>query len=121
MTIYAYSDGGVRGRNTRNVETWGSFKVGSNPIEEREFGIGSNQTAEVNTLIACLTYIWSKGIDNVVVYIDSQWTFNTVSGIWKVKDARLNPLVKRASELMRLTGVELEWRPREEIVAVLGH
>lgn len=121
MTIYAYSDGGVRGRNTRGVETWGSFKVGNNPIEEREFGIGSNQTAEVNTLIACLSYIWAKEIDDVVVYIDSQWTFNTVSGIWEARDARLIPLVKRASELMRLTGVELEWRPREEIVAVLGH
>ena len=121
MTVCAYSDGGVRGRNTRNVETWGSFKVGSNPIEEREFGMGSNQTAEVNTLIACLTYIYANNISNVCVYIDSQWTFNAVSGIWKVKDSRLKPLVKRAAELMRLTGAELEWRPREEIVAVLGH
>jgi len=121
MTVYAYSDGGVRGRNTRNVETWGSFKVGSNPIEEREFGVGSNQTAEVSTLIACLSYIKIYEIKNVRVYIDSQWTFNTVSGFWKVKDARLKPLVKRATELMVATGVELEWRPREEIVAVLGH
>lgn len=121
MTIYAYSDGGVRGRNTRNVETWGSFKVGNSPIEEREFGIGSNQTAEVDTLTACLEYIHEHGIKNVCVYIDSQWTFNTVSGIWKVKDARLKPLVEAAKILMSKTGAELEWRPRGEIVAVLGH
>jgi len=125
MTIYAYSDGGCRGRNSRNCQTWGSFRVGDDPIVECDFGIGSNQTAEVNALIACLEYIKEHRTQDIVVCIDSQWTYNMMFGIWRIKDERLKLLIETAKYLLRSiymeTEIKLEWHPREDIVAVLGH
>ena len=123
--ITCYSDGGCNGRNTRDGDTYGSFKVFNDGVEvhhERiEHGVGSNNTSEHKTLIKALAYCLENGLQSPTVYIDSQLVYHQCRGEWKVKDERLKPLREEAAKLIKAVGAELVWIRRDKIVEVLGH
>jgi len=61
-------------------------------------------------------------VQEVQVRSDSMLVVMQVGGGWRIKAAHLRPLCDRVWELMDLfADVHLEWFPRAEIVAVLGH
>jgi probable phosphoglycerate mutase len=95
-----------------------------------EFGLGTNNQAEYQTVIAALEDLLGRieraGKDptryTVLIKTDSRLVVGQVGQGWKVKEPALRPLVEGVRELSRkFAGVEYEWVPREEIVEVLGH
>jgi ribonuclease HI len=123
--ISVFSDGGCNGKNARDGDTYGSFKVFNDAVEvhhERiEHGVGSNNTSEFKTLIKALAYCLDTGRHNPTVYIDSRLVYHQCRGEWRVKDERLKPLRAEAEKLIKATGAELVWTERSKIVEKLGH
>jgi probable phosphoglycerate mutase len=53
---------------------------------------------------------------------DSQLVIYQLTGKWKVKNARMIPLVEEAKQLLRRFGTtKIAWHPRAESVKKLGH
>jgi ribonuclease H / adenosylcobalamin/alpha-ribazole phosphatase len=78
-------------------------------------GIATNNHAEYRGVIAALEYIAEHYPDaELRIELDSNLVIQQLSGNWKVKHPDLQPLVKRASELLAGTTVSLQWIPREQ-------
>jgi ribonuclease HI len=79
------------------------------------------------TLIAALKWLAKDLGDNrklskITIFGDSKLVVSQVTGVWKVKNANMIPLVKEAKELFREFGsCSIEWHPRAKSVERLGH
>ena len=118
--MIACSSGSYKILTKRNVQTWGKFKVGDSPVEERYYGKGSPQTAEFNTIIACLEYIKIRGMSGVVIWIGNEWTYTLVSGVMTVNRVSIvSPLLKRTIDLLGMVDARIELHKQSEIDEML--
>jgi probable phosphoglycerate mutase len=125
-------DGGSEGNPGRG---YGSFRLtdceGHARTVQLEFGDAvTNNQAEYRTLIAGLEAAlaltlergWSPERLSLYVFSDSKLVVEQLAGRWRVRQPQLRRLYDRARTLLRRFGrVEIAWRPREEVVALLGH
>ncbi|MGH3622339.1 MAG: bifunctional RNase H/acid phosphatase [Sciscionella sp.] len=86
-------------------------------LAERLAALGNttNNVAEYSGLIAGLEAARDLGASIVDVRMDSKLVVEQMSGRWKIKNQRLQPLALRAGELIRgFARVSFEWIPREQ-------
>jgi ribonuclease H / adenosylcobalamin/alpha-ribazole phosphatase len=115
--VIVEADGGSRG----NPGPAGYGAVVRDPttgetLAERAEAIGraTNNVAEYRGLIAGLEAAAEMSPSAVDVRLDSKLIVEQMSGRWKVKHADLQPLARRAAELVRsLPKVTFTWVPRE--------
>lgn len=131
-TYHLVFDGGSRGNPG---PSYGSYRLGParnklGPARRLEFGRGTNNEAEYQTLIAglceLLKRLAQKGENPsgtaAVIYGDSQLVIFQLEGEWKAKDPRMRRLRDEALRLMDQFGeVRLVHQPRWRSVSVLGH
>ncbi len=122
-------DGGSLGNPGKG---YGSYEIMSQGepvrLQREEFGgtITNNQ-AEYMTLIEALKWLSSELGDEaskatVEIHGDSKLVINQINGTWKVKNARMIPLVDEAKLLLKRFGkTKVAWHPRAESVKRLGH
>lgn len=67
----------------------------------RYIGIATNNQAEYRALIEGLEAVGEWRPDRVEIYLDSRLVVEQVKGNFKVKNAELQPLHRRAQELVR--------------------
>lgn len=125
-------DGGSRGNPGFG---YGSYRIsdrtGHGETVRLTFGDRvTNNEAEYRTLIAALeaalahagAHGWPPRQLTLAIVTDSQLVTHQVSGHWRVREARLRPLYERVQQLLRqFARAHIVWRPRSEIVRVLGH
>ena len=122
-------DGGSLGNPGRG---YGSYEItgphGTVAARKLEFGDAmTNNQAEFHALIAALESVLAmNGRDaktlSLAVRGDSQLVIRGLKGEWRIKHPGLQPLHRRASELLRQFGsVDLAWHPRAASVRAFGH
>ncbi len=125
-------DGGSLGNPGKG---YGSFHLsgsdGYEILERLEFGDHvTNNQAEYRTFIAGIEAALSRAestqsntmSQSISVKTDSKLVVEQVNGRWKVKHPDLQPLCRRARELLARFGkTDLTWHPRAESVKLLGH
>ncbi|WP_182544863.1 bifunctional RNase H/acid phosphatase [Halosaccharopolyspora lacisalsi] len=115
MRVVVEADGGSRGNPGPagfGAVVWDSS---GRVLAERSEGLGSatNNVAEYEGLIAGLRAAVELGATEADVRLDSKLVVEQMSGRWRVKHASLQPLARRATELVgRLERVRFEWIPR---------
>lgn len=81
----------------------------------QEIGEGTNNEAEYCALMAVLDAAVDAGVQDLVVYGDSQLVIKQVNGEWLINSQSLVPLCKTVRELRaQIARVRLCWIPREE-------
>mgnify|MGYP001369123830 CR=1 FL=1 len=122
-------DGGSLGNPGRG---YGSYEIMADGelvrLGREEFeGSLTNNQAEYMTLIEALRWLAEALGDDrrhatVEIRGDSQLVINQLNGRWKVRNARMLPLVDEANALLRQFGSSrITWHPRAESVRRLGH
>jgi ribonuclease HI len=125
-------DGGSKGNPGRG---YGSFKIfaPTGEIAHQELAYDhlgnriTNNQAEYLTLIGALELLHTilgerVGDATVTVNGDSLLVINQLLGSWKVREAELQPLHRRASDLLKPFGRrKLQWHDRSNSVRILGH
>jgi ribonuclease HI len=122
-------DGGSLGNPGKG---YGSYEImsGGEVIRlgrEQYQGSLTNNQAEYMTLIEALKWLAAELGDDasratVDIRGDSQLVIYQLTGKWKVKNARMIPLVEEAKQLLRRFGTtKIAWHPRAESVKKLGH
>lgn len=116
-TWKAWFDGATKGTNPGLRGIGGVLK---GPAGERieiceEIGHGTNNEAEYTALMAVLDAAIQAGVDDLVVYGDSQLVINQVNGAWLIKAKELVPLCQTAVSLKaQIAKVKLCWVARTE-------
>lgn len=130
--IQVIFDGGSRGNPG---EGYGSYQVRweGNPPQTVRLNFGNNYTnneAEYDTLIAALEAILKRlrdmqveaSLARVEIRGDSLLVVNQVTGVWKVKDARMEGRRDKVRALLRqFAGWSLTHHDRSNSVRELGH
>ncbi len=125
-------DGGSRGNPGFG---YGSFRLtdreGHDRIVRLEFeDLVTNNQAEYRTLIAALEAAIAHALEHgwpperlsLSITSDSKLVVEQITGRWQVRQPQLRHLYRRARALLgRFGEVEITWRPRSEVAAVLGH
>lgn len=124
-------DGGSQGNPGR---AYGSYLLRTRDRRERlerlEFGTGTNNEAEYQSLIAGLESLLERieqaradpARFTLEVRGDSQLVLRQVGGQWKLRDPRMAEYARRAQALLQRFGhYRLVEQPRAESVKVLGH
>ena len=122
-------DGGALGNPGKG---YGSYHVagpdGTVVHRGLEFGEAvTNNQAEYRTLIGALEDLKERLGENVgkmtvAIRGDSQLVVQQIGGRWKVRNAELQPLHRRAVELIGAFGrADVAWHGRSNSVRVLGH
>ncbi len=122
-------DGGAIGNPGRG---YGSYEIAVGDAvvrhhREEYAGRITNNQAEYMTLIHSLRWLADQlGVHAadvaVEIWGDSLLVINQVNGAWKIRNARLGPLVHEVQAEMRRFGrIQLSWHPRAKSVARLGH
>jgi ribonuclease HI len=124
-------DGGSRGNPG---EGYGSYELRSGTraeIVRLSFGDRvTNNEAEYQTLIAALRDLigritaQGKRADAYALAVrgDSQLVIFQITGQWKVRNARIQPLHREAVALLEQFGTrDIRWQPRAHSVRTLGH
>lgn len=122
-------DGGSLGNPGKGYGSFGIMSGGEIYKMGREEYTGSitNNQAEYMTLIESLKWLADDlGEDRskaaVTIHGDSQLVVNQINGTWKVKNARMVPLVDEAKKLFKQFGrCTIAWHPRAKSVERLGH
>jgi ribonuclease HI len=85
-------------------------------VEELDeyLGDGTNNVAEYTAVIRALETAHEMGETKVHLKSDSQLLIKQLNNEYKVKDAKLKPLKKRAEELCRGLEIHFEHIPREK-------
>lgn len=84
-------------------------------------GNESNNLAEYQSLYYALKHVYDiSGHMPLTVYQDSQLVVNQVNGLWACKKPWLIPW-RDAIVWLKWSSVLIEWTPRKNIVAILGH
>jgi ribonuclease HI len=102
----AYIDGGSRGNpgpagyGVRIESEDGSL------VEELHgsLGIATNNVAEYNGLLAALTWAVDRGVNSLEVRSDSELLVKQMLGVYRVKNAGLQPLFQEARLLVHRLG-----------------
>jgi ribonuclease HI len=122
-------DGGSLGNPGKG---YGSYEIAGpdGTVAARQVQFGNDMTnnqAEFRALIAALEDLLERvgpraDTLSVAVRGDSQLVIRGLTGEWRVKHAGLQPLHRRAADLLRKFGnVDLAWHPRRESVRTFGH
>lgn len=126
IELTCFCDGGCN--NTTKSNAYGSFKIFSDKeelVKRINYGfVNSSNEAEYQTLIELLKYIKENYPYEIRIKIfgDSKLIVNQVNGTWKLKEERLFPYYKMATDLFSsFEHVSLVWVPRKIIVKQLGH
>ena len=115
-----FFDGGCLGGNSHGV-AYGSASF-DGKIVKYSFGEGSNNEAEYKTFLQVLSFLIVNRVESPTIYTDSALVVNQVLGKWKVKAPNLRRLHAQAQrEFQTVKDAKLEWVPRDNIVAILGH
>jgi len=77
-------------------------------------GEGTNNVAEYTAVIRALEFAKKQGEKNVHIMSDSQLIVRQLSGQYKVTDAKLKPLKRKADSLIEGMEVKFEHIPREK-------
>jgi probable phosphoglycerate mutase len=122
-------DGGSLGNPGKG---YGSYEIAGpdGTVAARQVQFGNDMTnnqAEFRALIAALEDLLER-VDpradtlSVAVRGDSQLVIRGLTGEWRVKHAGLQPLHRRAADLLQRFGsVDLAWHPRRESMRTFGH
>src|SRR5688572_26506565 len=86
-------------------------------VVDVDLGGLTNNEAEYRAIAAALDYAVGETLGPVELRSDSQLCVNQINGQWKVKEARLQPLVKAAREKLRANGGRITWVRRDENLA----
>jgi ribonuclease HI len=116
-TLKASVDGGARGNPGKaGYGAHVTSESGDLVAEVYGFlGVATNNVAEYAGLLAALEYALGAGARNLQVRSDSQLMVRQLQGRYKVKNAGLQPLFRRARELIGgLEGFRIEHVRREE-------
>ena len=125
MELELIIDGGMVGRNPGGV-LYSSYKFGDVHEKVNHGVAGTSNEGEYLAIIEGIYaivqhYGCAQGID-LVVYTDSQLVRNQATGRWRVRAENLKWLCYVAQMLLGSFGsFRVEWVPRKEIVAELGH
>jgi ribonuclease HI len=122
-------DGGSLGNPGQG---YGSYEIAGpdGTIAARQVQFGNDMTnnqAEFRAVIAALEDLLERvgpraDALSVAVRGDSQLVIRGLTGEWRVKHPGLQPLHRRAADLLRRFGnVDLAWHPRRESVRTFGH
>jgi ribonuclease HI len=122
-------DGGSLGNPGKG---YGSYEIAGpdGTVAARQVQFGNDMTnnqAEFRAVIAALEDLLERvgpraDTLSVAVRGDSQLVIRGLTGEWRVKHAGLQPLHRRAADLLRQFGnVDLAWHPRRESVRTFGH
>jgi ribonuclease HI len=122
-------DGGSLGNPGKG---YGSYEItgpdGTVAARQVQFGNGmTNNQAEFRAVIAAMEDLLERvgpRADSLSIAVrgDSQLVIRGLTGEWRVKHAGLQPLHRRAADLLRRFGkVDLAWHPRRESVRTFGH
>ena len=122
-------DGGSLGNPGQG---YGSYEIAGaeGTVAARQVQFGNDMTnnqAEFRALIAALEDLLERvgpraDTLSVAVRGDSQLVIRGLTGEWRVKHAGLQPLHRRAADLLQRFGnVDLAWHPRRESVRTFGH
>src|SRR5437867_108013 len=116
-----YTDGGSLGNGRVDQRArMAVYDAGLGQIVvDRELGALTNNEAEYRAIQAALDYARRGGLRPVEIRSDSQLCVNQIKGAWKVKEARLQPLVADARAGLAELGGTISWVPREQNPA--GH
>lgn len=115
--ITAYFDGGSRGNP--GLAGWGAFIIHADGTVLAELhgalGVATNNVAEYHGLIAALQWAVDHEVTTLHVKGDSLLLVEQMRGNYRVKNAGLQPLHKRASLLvMQIGNVTFQHVPREK-------
>lgn len=115
----AYIDGGSRGNPGK--AGYGAYLTSKDGTAVEEIygflGTATNNVAEYAGLIAALEFAATKGLTSLSVCSDSQLLVRQIQGRYKVKNAGLQPLFRRAKQLItRLESFHIEHVYREDNV-----
>jgi ribonuclease HI len=122
-------DGGSLGNPGKG---YGSYEIAGpeGTVAARQVQFGNDMTnnqAEFRALIAALEDLLEQvgpRADSLSLAVrgDSQLVIRGLTGEWRVKHAGLQPLHRRAADLLQQFGsVDLAWHPRRESVRTFGH
>ena len=122
-------DGGSLGNPGKG---YGSYEIAGpdGTVAARQVQFGNDMTnnqAEFHAIIAALEDLLERvgpraEALSVAVRGDSQLVIRGLTGEWRVKHPGLQPLHRRAADLLRRFGtVDLAWHPRQESVRAFGH
>jgi 8-oxo-dGTP diphosphatase len=116
-----YTDGGSILNGQRNQRArMAVFDAGIGKIVvDADLGGLTNNEAEYRAIAAALDYADREKLGAVELRSDSQLCVQQINGVWKVKEARLQPLVQAAREKLRANGGKIVWVRREKNLA--GH
>jgi ribonuclease HI len=122
-------DGGSLGNPGKG---YGSYEIAGpdGTVAARQVQFGNNMTnnqAEFHAVIAALEDLLVRvgpraDALSVATRGDSQLVIRGLTGEWRVKHPGLQPLYRRAADLLRqFRNVDLAWHPRQESVRTFGH
>jgi ribonuclease HI len=122
-------DGGSLGNPGQG---YGSYEIAGpgGTVAARQVQFGNDMTnnqAEFRAVIAALEDLLERvgpRADALAIAVrgDSQLVIRGLTGEWRVKHPGLQPLHRRAADLLRRFGnVDLAWHPRRESVRTFGH
>jgi 8-oxo-dGTP diphosphatase len=116
-----YADGGSLGNGRVDQRArMAVFDAGlGQVVVDEELGALTNNEAEYRAIQAALDYARRGGLRPVEIRSDSQLCVNQIKGLWKVKEARLQPMVAAARASLAQLGGTISWVRREQNPA--GH
>lgn len=112
-----FADGGSRGNPGPAASGAVLLDPGGELIEEigSYLGVATNNVAEWTALIIGLEAAAKRGVRRLGVRLDSELVVKQLRGEYRVKHAGLQPLYRRARQLLRGFGeVEIRHVPRKE-------
>jgi ribonuclease HI len=130
------SDGGVKKNGSPDSYAYGSYHLKTRQGKERTVRLDfpnahlTSNEAEYDTLligIEELSILIKKagketGQYSICVCLDSKLVVRQVTGKWKTKATNLKPRQAKAQNLLEaFLAYQIEWRPRREVVKLLGH
>jgi len=116
-----YFDGACEPVNPGGVGTFGFVVYVNGELAHEDNGVVcepspdcTNNVAEYTALIRALEWVRDAGCRSVIVRGDSQLVIKQLLGAYSVRSPRLEPLYRRAVELVGVLSARLEWVPRRE-------
>ncbi len=117
MAFVLHADGAARG-NPGPAGAGAVLLDGSgNVVAElrRSLGVATNNRAEYEALVMGLEEARRRGVDDIVVRLDSELIVRQLAGAYRIKHESLRPLAQRALRLLgQFAGARVEHVPRAQ-------
>lgn len=81
----------------------------------RALGRVSNNQAEYEAVLLGLQLCWAAGLENPIIYSDSNLVVNQINGDWDCKNQELLPLLWSAFEIKEVYNFKLQHVPRHHV------